>query len=111
MAKATYKDLSLNNAIKDIFGFDRVNSISNDICVSCKKEAKEFKELESQHKRILESYFKQNWQEALGQMSQTKSLCKNLMNDYYDMMSERITEFKKNPPPPDWDGVFIATSK
>ncbi len=75
------------------------------------KSSKEFKELESQHKRILESYFKQNWQEALGQMSQTKSLCKNLMNDYYDMMSERINEFKITPPPKDWDGVFVATSK
>ena len=44
-------------------------------------------------------------------MKLAKSLCKNLMSDYYDMMSERITEFKKNPPPPDWDGVFVATSK
>ena len=42
MAKATYKDPSLNHAIKDIFGFNRVNSISNDTCVSCKKEAREF---------------------------------------------------------------------
>ncbi|PPR35932.1 MAG: hypothetical protein CFH30_01284, partial [Alphaproteobacteria bacterium MarineAlpha8_Bin1] len=40
-----------------------------------------------------------------------KSLCKNLMSDYYDMMIDRINEFKKNPPPPNWDGVFIATSK
>ncbi len=75
------------------------------------KSSKEFKELESQHKRILESYFKQNWQEALEQMSQTKSLCKNLMNDYYNMMSERINEYKISPPPKDWDGVFVATSK
>ena len=53
MAKATYKDLSLNNAVKDIFGFDRVNSISNDICVSCKKEAKEFKDPISRKEYII----------------------------------------------------------
>ena len=39
MAKATYKDLSLNNAIKDIFGFDRVNSrkeyIISGLCQTC----------------------------------------------------------------------------
>jgi|TARA_Y100000310_G_C20227857_1_gene598808 hypothetical protein len=42
MAKATYKNPALDNAIEDIFGFNRVNSISNDTCVSCKKEAREF---------------------------------------------------------------------
>ncbi len=75
------------------------------------KETKEFKDLELKHKKILDNYFNQKWSVALEEMKTGKSLCKNLMSDYYDMMSERITEFKKNPPPPDWDGVFVATSK
>jgi len=33
------------------------------------------------------------------------------MSEYYDMMMERIEEFKKNPLPSDWDGVYRATSK
>ena len=41
----------------------------------------------------------------------TKSLCKSLMSDYYDMMIDRINDFQNAPPPKDWDGVFIATSK
>ena len=33
------------------------------------------------------------------------------MEDYYNIMSLRINEFKENPLPKDWDGVYIATSK
>ena len=75
------------------------------------KETKEFKELESKHKEILEFYFNQKWKEALDEIVKAKKLCKNVMSEYYEMMSERINEFKNTPPPKDWDGVFIATSK
>ena len=44
-------------------------------------------------------------------MKSAKMLCNNLMNEYYEIMSERITEFQKSPPPKDWDGVYVATSK
>ena len=30
---------------------------------------------------------------------------------FCDLYEERIAEYKINPPPPDWDGVFIATTK
>jgi hypothetical protein len=30
---------------------------------------------------------------------------------YYEMMIERIEELRKSNLPPDWDGVFRATSK
>jgi hypothetical protein len=33
------------------------------------------------------------------------------MSEYYDIMTLRINEFKENPLPNDWDGVYIATSK
>ena len=75
------------------------------------KESDEYKNLEQKHKKILDHYFNQRWQEAQKEISDAKSLCKNLMSDYYEMMSKRINEFKKSPPPFDWDGVFIATSK
>ena len=29
----------------------------------------------------------------------------------YDMYRERIDEYRENPPPADWDGVFVATTK
>ncbi len=75
------------------------------------KETKDFKDLESKHNKILDYYFSQKWAEALNEMKLAKSLCKNVMSDYYDMMSERINEFQMSPPPENWDGVFVATSK
>ena len=75
------------------------------------RQTKDFKDLESKHNIILDYYFSQKWTEAINEMKSAKSLCKNVMSDYYDMMSERINEFKKSPPPENWDGVFVATSK
>jgi adenylate cyclase len=28
-----------------------------------------------------------------------------------DLYDERIAEYRQSPPPPDWDGVYIATTK
>ena len=75
------------------------------------KKSSEFKSLENKHDKILKSYFNQKWNDCLNEMNIAKNLCNNLMNDYYNIMSERIHEYKKNPPPQDWDGVYVATSK
>jgi adenylate cyclase len=29
----------------------------------------------------------------------------------YDLYAARVEAFRQNPPPPDWDGVYIALSK
>ena len=44
-------------------------------------------------------------------MKLAKILCNNLMNEYYEILKERINEYEKNPPPKNWDGVYVATSK
>jgi hypothetical protein len=33
------------------------------------------------------------------------------MSEYYDMMIERINEYKANPPGENWDGVFRTNTK
>ena len=71
----------------------------------------EFKDLESKHTKILENYFNQKWELCLNQMESAKKLCNNLMNEYYEIMALRISEYKKLPPPKNWDGVYVATSK
>ena len=71
----------------------------------------EFKTLETKHKNILKNYFNQEWQSCLKEMNTAKSLCNNLMNEYYEIMTQRIDEFRTSPPPKDWDGVYVATSK
>jgi adenylate cyclase len=75
------------------------------------KNTEDFKKLEKTHNSILEFYFNQKWEEALKEIDLAKSLCKRVMSDYYNMMIDRIKEFKNAPPPKDWDGVFIATTK
>ncbi len=75
------------------------------------KESGEFKNLEIRHEKILENYFNQKWKNCLNEMKLAKSLCNNIMNEYYEILSERINEYEKNPPPNDWDGVYVATSK
>ena len=47
----------------------------------------------------------------MDEIKSAKTLCNNLMSEYYDIMTDRINEFKENPLPNDWDGVYVATSK
>ena len=75
------------------------------------KDSSEFKNLESKHVKILEYYFNQKWKNCLNEMKLAKMLCNNLMSEYYEILTERISEYEKNPPPKDWDGVYVATSK
>ena len=111
-----------NDSVKDIYATLQLDMIA----VKGKKEAvtiftlagdtefkksSEFKNLEIKHKKILESYFSQKWDNCLKEMNLAKNLCNNLMNEYYDIMALRIDEYKKSPPPSNWDGVYIATSK
>ena len=75
------------------------------------KNSSEFKNLALKHEKILKNYFSQNWENCLIEMKVAKSLCNNIMTEYYEIMSERINEFKQSPLPKDWDGVYVATSK
>jgi hypothetical protein len=52
-----------------------------------------------------------NGKVVLNEMKLAKMLCNNLMSEYYEILSERINEYEKNPPPENWDGVYVATSK
>ena len=61
--------------------------------------------------KFLENYFNQKWKDCLNEMKLAKILCNNLMNEYYEILKERINEYEKNPPPKNWDGVYVATSK
>ena len=75
------------------------------------KESSEFKSLESKHGKILDCYFNQKWKNCLIEIKSAKTLCNNLMSEYYGILTERINKYEKNPPPKNWDGVYIATSK
>ena len=75
------------------------------------KNKQEYKLLLKNHAIMLESYFKQDWDEAIKLMDTSKNLLNGMMKEYYKIMKERIDIFKKEPLSKDWDGVFVATSK
>jgi adenylate cyclase len=65
---------------------------------------------ETQHMKFLELYRQGHWEVAANYASELKQAWRGEMNQYYDMMIERINEYKENPPR-EWDGVYRATSK
>ncbi len=57
----------------------------------------------------LELYRKRNWQEAIGYMSQALQLDPNC--HVAEIYSQRASLYQLNPPPDDWNGVFVMTTK
>ena len=64
----------------------------------------------SVHSEFLNQYRLQNWDKAISTAEVLMKHNKELIH-YYEMMIERIEELRKSNLPPDWDGVFRATSK
>jgi adenylate cyclase len=69
-------------------------------------------ELRDLNARMLTSYRKQRWDEALGLIDR----CREIGNGFdvaglYEMYVERIDNFRADPPPSEWDGVYEAESK
>ena len=62
--------------------------------------------------RMLGYYREQDWTQALA----TIELCRKAselfgISALFDMYAERIEDFRRHPPPPDWNGVYEAESK
>jgi adenylate cyclase len=62
---------------------------------------------ELQHKKFLELYRSGKWEVAKKYASDLKDCWRGELNDYYDMMLERMHV----TPPVNFDGVYRATSK
>ena len=63
------------------------------------------------HCDFITHYREQNWKALEDYYKTLRNAFGGEMREYYDMMMERVEEFKKNPLPSDWDGVYRATSK
>jgi adenylate cyclase len=71
-----------------------------------------FADLKKQHNDMLAAYRSQKWDLARMKIASCKSKMNGLnLGGLYELYEERIAEFEKNPPPSDWDGVYVATSK
>ena len=72
----------------------------------------EFKTLHAKHNEFLKAYRERKWEAA-------KSLCVTLgdlstaynIHQYYNILSDRISDYQAAPPPLDWQGIYIADTK
>ena len=71
-----------------------------------------FQKLSGLHGRMLTAYREQRWREAREQIIRCRTAgARHGLNALYDLYEQRIAEFETTPPPPDWDGVYVATTK
>ena len=65
---------------------------------------------QQQHEKFLQLYRGQSWMSAEKFANDLRDGWPD-MADYYDIMLDRIAEYKENSPGEDWDGVYRATTK
>ncbi len=69
-----------------------------------------FKALCECHAEMLVAYRAQRWREARALAAECRTLDGGL-DGLYDLYDERSSAYEADPPGPDWDGVFVATTK
>ncbi len=73
-----------------------------------------FKALKQANREMLDGYRSQAWDAAAAKLAEVERLAETLGTDlehYIELYGERIADFRTNPPAPEWDGVYVATSK
>ena len=71
----------------------------------------EFLNHKKSHDAMLTSFRQQKWNEAETLIRECRAKAGNELGEFYDLYEVRIAEYRAAPPPKDWDGVFIATTK
>lgn len=69
-----------------------------------------FRDLAWRHEAMLQAYRERQWQEGLQHIDACKDLWPSL-EPLYELYRDRIENLIKDPPSPDWDGVFVALKK
>ncbi|HZT89451.1 MAG TPA: adenylate/guanylate cyclase domain-containing protein [Stellaceae bacterium] len=69
-----------------------------------------FQVLLDHHDRMIACYRAQDWAAARAALDACRGHDRR-MEEFYDLYEERIAHYEKEPPGPDWDGVFVAVSK
>lgn len=79
----------------------------------------DFVSLKASHDRMLVEYRLQDWDTVAASIAEARKKIaamsgKGLVSEvsaFYGLLEERIVEYREDPLPSDWDGVFVATSK
>jgi adenylate cyclase len=69
-----------------------------------------FKDFVWRHDAMLQAYRERRWEEAEIYITQCLERMPTLEN-LYELYRDRIEGFKLSPPPPEWDGIFVALRK
>jgi adenylate cyclase len=64
----------------------------------------------AQHQAMITAYRRQDWSTAKAALAACRSMA-SLLHSLYDLYEARIAEYSTRPPPPDWDGVYVALTK
>jgi adenylate cyclase len=71
-----------------------------------------FRKLVTAHDAMLAAYRGQRWDEALAALPDCRRVAGGLtLGDLYRLYEERVAAFRSVPPPPDWDGIYVALGK
>ncbi|MBM3599775.1 MAG: adenylate/guanylate cyclase domain-containing protein [Alphaproteobacteria bacterium] len=92
----------------------RVYALLGDGAVAAQPE---FAALKSAHESLITAYRTRDWDggerilEKCREMVKGRSRAQGRLDGLYDLYAARITDCRLNPPPPDWDGVYVAQTK
>ena len=64
-----------------------------------------------EHDAMLAAFRRQDWDGATALIEKCRALTPPLMLGFYELYEERIADYRANPPPADWDGVYVAKTK
>jgi len=77
----------------------------------------DFAALKPAHDAVLAAYRAQDWDGADKAMAAASAIAERAsgtlkqMVHFYEIYAERVAEYRANPPGPNWDAVYVATSK
>ncbi|MAO90246.1 MAG: adenylate/guanylate cyclase domain-containing protein [Rhodospirillaceae bacterium] len=75
------------------------------------RQSQEFLDHARHHETLLSAFRAQEWDQAESLLKALTGKLSGQMDGFYAIYQERIDEYRQNPPPANWDGVYIATSK
>ena len=70
-----------------------------------------FKALADSHSKMINEYTNQDWVKGAELLKHCQTLDVFGLSVLYNLYQQRFDEYRVNPPPVDWDGVYIATTK
>lgn len=73
-------------------------------------QSESFRTLLERHEEMLRTYRAQQWDRAI-ELGHECAVLNPELEYYYDLYHRRIDHYVEDPPPADWDGLFISRSK